>query len=88
MSNYPEHDKVMAVKDETEPAAAFIEWLGTQHLHLGRVEDGHRYLQPVHESLTTLLARWKGIDLAEFDREDAAILAKIREGNQAQGRKT
>lgn len=88
MSNYPEHDKVLAVKNETEPAAAFIEWLGTQSIHLGRVEPDHSYLQPVHETLTTLLARWKGIDLPKLDREDAAILAKIREQGRAEGRKT
>lgn len=34
MSDYPEHDKLSAVKDETQAAGAFVEWLESKGIHL------------------------------------------------------
>lgn len=39
MSDYPEHDKMSAVVDQTEAAAAFVEWLGTQRIQLMQWRD-------------------------------------------------
>jgi len=36
VSNYPGHDKLMAVKDETQAAGDFVEWLGGQGIFLAR----------------------------------------------------
>jgi heme oxygenase len=92
MSEHPELDKLAAVKDETQAAGEFIEWLGTQGIFLAKVyrydrngeytEDlskahGEQTL-PVHETLLTLLARWKDIDQAKVDREQRAMLDKLR----------
>lgn len=35
MSNYPEHEKLQAVKDEAETLSAFWDWLLSQGYHLG-----------------------------------------------------
>jgi hypothetical protein len=34
MTDYPEHDKLALVKDETQAAGEFVEWLGSQGIHL------------------------------------------------------
>ena len=80
MSDYPEHDKLHLVKDETQAAGEFVEWLGLQGIFLAKTYmftiDDHvtddtaemRYERtgPAAKSLVTLLAEWAGIDQARL----------------------
>lgn len=83
MSDYPEHDKMHAIVAETQAAGEFIEWLGTQGLFLARNEPGHNFPRYDETSITTLLARWQGIDLNKIEAEKRQMLAAMRETNKA-----
>jgi hypothetical protein len=92
VSDYPEHDKLALVKDETQAAGDFVEWLGTQGIFLAKTymftkddcvtddEAEMRYERtcPVAKSLVTLLAEWAEIDQNKIEAEKRAMLATIR----------
>lgn len=70
-----ELDKMLAAKPETQPAGEFVEWLQGRGLLLGQWE-GERFVPAVGHTLEELLAEWKGIDLAECERERRELLEK------------
>jgi hypothetical protein len=92
MSTYPEHDKLAAVKDDTQAAGTFVEWLGTQGVFLAKTymfdaddcvtedeaEKCYERTFPVTKSLVTLLAEWTGVDQDRLEAEKRAMLAAIR----------
>ena len=39
MSDYPEHNKLSAIKEQSEAIGAFLEWLSEQRIELARYED-------------------------------------------------
>jgi hypothetical protein len=94
MTDYPEHDKLLAIKDETQAAGDFIEWLGSQGVflaknymfdeHLQRTDDAAQCfterILAYSRSLTELLADWQGIDLAKIEAEKRQMLASLRTG--------
>lgn len=77
MSDYPEHDKLHAVKDKSQAIGEFVEWLQEQGIHLASWHNGTQ-LRPWHESIEDLLARHFEIDLAKLEAEKRAMLDKIR----------
>jgi len=78
MSDYPEHDKLHLVKDATQAAGEFVEWLGTQGIFLAVREQEWDRAVPASCSITDLLARWHDIDLSKIEAEKRAMLATIR----------
>ena len=79
--DYPEHDKVRAVKTESQAIGGFIEWLAEQGIFMctrrrhGMIGDD---LLPVGESIEVLLARYFKVDLEKFENEKRAMLEKLR----------
>lgn len=83
-AEYPQHDKLHAVKLESQAQGAFVEWLQARGIFLckstGELGDWH----PVYESVTQLLAEYHGIDLAKLEKEKRAMLADFqRQSEQA-----
>lgn len=77
-SAYPEHEKLAAVKDQSQAIGEFLDWLNGDGVHLARWdEEWDRYF-PVHESINALLARRFGIDLDRIEAEKRAMLDEIR----------
>lgn len=83
MTEYPEHDKLSAVKDETQAAGEFIEWLESKGIFLAKYQEESNFPRPVHTSLLDLLAEWRGIDRNKIEAEKRQMLAAIREANKA-----
>lgn len=97
MSDYPEHDKLAAVKDETQAAGEFIEWLNGQGIFLAKTymftkddqvtddpaQERYERTGVVAKSLITLLAEWSGIDQNKIEAEKRQMLATIRERRAA-----
>jgi hypothetical protein len=79
VSDYPEHDRLRVVAEETQTAGEFVEWLGGQGYFLAEWPVGWDRAVPCHHSLTELLARWKGIDRDKVEEEKRAMLARLRE---------
>lgn len=87
MGDYPEHDKVAAVKHETEIVDDFLAWLMTTEYTLAVPYNGEetfigQMYVPYWPSTEQLLARWKGIDLDRLETENRQLLAEIRAGNE------
>lgn len=86
MSDYPEHDKLLAVKDQTQAIGEFIEWVRAAHGAELMVyfEGDHEgwYSIFARRSLEKLLAEWSGIDLKKIDEEKRAMLEVLRKLNE------
>jgi hypothetical protein len=86
MSDYPEHDKLSAVQDETQAAGEFLEWLMTTEYTLAVRCSGEetgigQLFVPAFPDIEQLLARWKGIDRNKIEAEKRQMLASVRAAN-------
>lgn len=84
--SYPEHEKLAAVKDESQAIGEFLEeWCQSRRMALCELVDSGRRrgfgaTEPVLEyvpvpDLQRLLAEFFDIDLRELEREKRAMLA-------------
>jgi hypothetical protein len=80
MSDYPEHDKLSAVAEQTQAIGEFIEFVEAKGIFLARYEDGHNFPCEVH-GWRDLLAEWAGIDQRKLEAEKRQMLASIRTAN-------
>jgi hypothetical protein len=81
MSDYPEHDKMMAVKDESQAIGEFLD-VGLARLGLRLCEsDEHDRWWPASISIEKLLADYFEIDLNVIEREKREMLAQQRRLN-------
>jgi hypothetical protein len=93
VSDYPEHDKLALIKDQSQAIGEFIEWLERDGIHLASRyclrDDRHpdwcengcewsTYMLPIGKSISTLLAKFFKIDQDTLEREKRAMLASIR----------
>ena len=84
MSQYPEHDKMRAIADESQTIAEFLMWLtDTKAIHLAQYDPSsiHGRTFAVNTPTTDLLAEFYGIDLAVVEAEKRAMLDSIRQAN-------
>ncbi len=91
---YPEHEKLHAVKERSQAIGEFLEWLGTNGFHLAKwmkvcAPDGSagecdEVDQLVQQSfnIENLLAEYFQIDLAKLEQEKRAMLEQIRKQNR------
>lgn len=80
MSQYPEHDKLSEVKDQTQAIGEFLDWAAEQGIQLCRFDDRTDHLYPAG-SFMPLLAEWAGIDMDKIEAEKQQMLAELRKAN-------
>jgi hypothetical protein len=68
MAQYPEHEKLQEIRDQSQKCGEFLEWLEEQ----GYVEITAR------KSLTSLLAEFFEIDEEKLEREKRRMLDRLR----------
>jgi len=73
----PHFDKMKSVMSETQAAHDFVEFLHSRGMEICFREEGYDRLCPVGQSIDTLLAEWKGIDLKECENERRALLDRL-----------
>lgn len=78
---YPEHDKLRAVKDQTQAAGEFVEWLRGEGYVIAQHPEDRDALYPANTPLEDLLAQWQDIDRDALEREKRAMLDILREMN-------
>lgn len=82
MSDYPEHDKLSKISDESQAIGQFIDWLSTQKMTVAEwiPIQGYRddQLTPMSGSITELLAAYYGIDLGKIESEKRQMLETMR----------
>lgn len=89
--NYPEHEKLQAVKDKSQAIGEFLEWLqDTKHYVIAQWEQVDPDTEPGESSgadeglfsasinIEKLLAEYFHIDLAKLEQEKQAMLDKVR----------
>ncbi len=76
--DYPELEKVRAVKDKSQIIGEFLEWLMSKGFTIER--DGLSFAEP---SFNRMLAQFFEIDLAKVEEEKRLILERIRKMEEA-----
>lgn len=78
--DYPEHNKLHLIKDESQAQGDFLEWLGEQKIRLCVWSDEDKEYAPIYESTEKLLARYHEIDLNKLEQEKRAMLDALQAG--------
>lgn len=82
MSQYPEHDKLQSIQEESQVIGEFLETCGYQlcEYHQGFLEggDGASGFMPVRGTIQDILAAHFGIDQKKLDDEKRQMLEELR----------
>lgn len=78
MSNYPEHEKLKLVKDQSQICGEFLDWLNEEKDLILAKLDEYDDLMPFHISTQKLLAEFFEIDLAVLEDEKDQMLTALR----------
>jgi hypothetical protein len=76
--DYPEHDKLHKIQDQSQACGEFIDWLESQGLHLCEADPESGRYWPTHRPLRGLLADFFGIDQRKIDAEKEQMIAAMR----------
>lgn len=79
--DYPEHDKLMKIRDKSQAIGEFVEWLAGQGIHFGTYDDFDRF-QMVRADIQGRLAEYFEIDLNRLEAEKRAMLEFQRRLNE------
>jgi hypothetical protein len=83
-AEYPEHDKLRAVRVEREAVQSFIDWMFDE-AGLAICERSSNRIDnlywPVTASRADIIARHFGIDATKLDDEKRAMIDRLREMN-------
>jgi hypothetical protein len=79
VSEYPEHDKLAAVRDQSQAIGQFLD-LGPYRLC--EFDEYSGEFLAVGRSIPEVLADWFDIDLDRLEREKRAMLARLRSLNE------
>jgi hypothetical protein len=77
---YPECEKMAAVREKSQVLSDFVDWLQTKGIHLAKWHDrgGADELFEIHTPYDELFADYFGIDLKAVERERRAMLDSIQ----------
>ena len=75
---YPEHAKLLAVKDEKETVGDFIDWLWSQGYRICETDEHDRFW-PITLTNDRIIANHFGINLEALDKEKQVMLDGWRE---------
>jgi hypothetical protein len=78
VSDYPEHDKLAAISDESQVIGEFLETCGYE---LSEWNDDLEEFRPVRGGTNRILAKHFGIDLDKIEEEKRAMLDTMRTAN-------
>jgi hypothetical protein len=81
-NNYPEHEKLKNIQEESELCAEFLEWLQYRYDLIDRHEKFEEhyvqrgYSSPINKE--KLLAEFFDIDLSEIEKEKQKMIEELR----------
>jgi hypothetical protein len=83
MSEYPEHDKLHAVKDQSQAIGSFLDWLQNERKPrtVLAIHEWDEWV-PTNERIEALLAEYFEIDLKKLEEEKRAMLDELRKANE------
>lgn len=85
--SYPEHDKLHAIKDQSQAIGAFLDWLQNEReptivLCTRTQYKWDNLYQPAHVPIPDLLAEYFEINQDKLEEEKVAMLDKIRKAHE------
>lgn len=81
MTDYPEHDKLVALDGSNQTIGDFIEWLNDNRYVICEWQnsgDEERGYYPVHRSPASWISQYFQIDPVKIEQEKRAMLDLIR----------
>lgn len=84
MGEYPEHEKLAKISDESQKIGEFLVWCEEQGWHLAEWDESRVYearMMPIQPKINGVLALYFGIDLDVLEAEKVAMLDAQRELN-------
>lgn len=78
MSDYPEHEKLKKVHDESQAIGAFLDWLSENGHVICNLNEYDEYF-PWYKSIEQILALYFDIDLNVLEQEKRDMLDSWRE---------
>ena len=78
--SYPEHEKMRAVKNESQTIGEFLEWLSEQGILLAKYDGETLFVS--YYRIEELLAEYFGIDLNKINNEKDQMLQELRKLNE------
>ncbi len=80
MKRYTEHERMKAVKGESQVIGSFLEWLQDKgiELHLFKDDD----CAPVRKSIEQILAEYFEISLKKVEKEKRKMIEDFRKANK------
>lgn len=73
---YPEHEKMKVVQDDSQVIGDFIEWLYSRDFSICEL-DGNSFYR-THYSIERLLASYFNIDLKKIEQEKLTMLNSLK----------
>ena len=80
MSDYPEHDKLLALNSVNQAQGEILNWLQDEGVHFMQWDAQHEIWVKYHKTISEILAEYHGIDRDKLELEKRAILDEIRKG--------
>ncbi len=79
MKTYPECDKLLAVKNQSQAQGEFLDWLSDKGIALCEIDQNYYPMYvPVRKNTETLLAEYHGIDLNKVEKERKEMLEDLK----------
>lgn len=78
MNEYPECEKMAAIREKSQGIGEFLDWLSERGIILASYYE-EAGLSPRHTNIEQLLAEYFNIDLNKVEKEKQAMLAELRE---------
>lgn len=78
---YPEHEKLEAIRDQSQIIGEFLEWLSSQGIHLAKWHShatGWDESVPLFMRIEDILAQYFDIDQNRLEDEKQEILDSLR----------
>jgi hypothetical protein len=82
MAEYPEHEKLTKVKDQSQLIGAFLDWLEQSGYTICEYSKKREEFFPIHQSVQKWLAEYFDIDLEKLDAEKVSMLDKLRKAQK------
>jgi hypothetical protein len=77
---YPEHEKLHKIKDQSQAIGEFLDWLqSSRHVILAEYPKQYKHtLVPIHMSTENILAEYFGINLNVLETEKRIMLDELK----------
>ena len=83
LNDYPEHEKLKKVQDESQAIGEFLEWVNYEKRYsFCYVDRKTEQWYPILETKEQLLAEFYDINLDAIEKEKRAMLEEMRQANK------